>query len=115
VVIHRAGCHDRGCSYALRDCRSATCAPALLGITSTTVEIFHRGTRVASHAFWAVRNRQTTIAEHMPSAHQRYAECTSARLITRGIDRSPPIIYATQILGTAIFSKRWGEATALDG
>ena len=34
-------------------------------ITTTTVEIFHHGSRVASHAFSAVRNRHTTIAEHM--------------------------------------------------
>lgn len=50
-------------------------------ITTTTVEIFHRGSRVASHAFSAVRNRHTTIAEHMPSAHRRYAEWTPARLL----------------------------------
>jgi transposase len=50
-------------------------------ITSTTVEIFHRRTRVASHAFSLVRNQHTTIAEHMPSAHRRYAEWTPARLM----------------------------------
>ena len=41
-------------------------------ITTTTVEIFHRGSHVASHA--------TTIPEHMPSAHRRHAEWTPARL-----------------------------------
>jgi transposase len=50
-------------------------------ITDTTVEIFHRGTRAASHAFSAVKNRHTTIPEHMPSAHRRYAEWTPARLM----------------------------------
>ena len=50
-------------------------------ITTTTVEIFHRGSRVASHAFSAVRNRHTTIPEHMPSAHRRHAEWTPARLM----------------------------------
>ena len=45
-------------------------------ITSATVEVFHKGQRVASHAFSAVRNRHTTITEHMPSAHRRYAEWT---------------------------------------
>jgi hypothetical protein len=30
-------------------------------ITDTTIEIFYRGTRVASHAFSPVRNRHTTI------------------------------------------------------
>ena len=47
-------------------------------ITSATVEIFHKGQRVASHAFSAVRSRHTTITEHMPSAHRRYAEWTPA-------------------------------------
>src|ERR1700682_1452519 len=37
-------------------------------ITDTTIEIFYRGTRVASHAFSPVRNRHTTIPQHMPSA-----------------------------------------------
>src|SRR4051812_26579104 len=50
-------------------------------ITDTTIEIFYRGTCVASHAFSPVRNRHTTIPEHMPSAHRRYAEWTPARLM----------------------------------
>ena len=58
-------------------------------ITTTTVEIFHRGTRVASHAFSAVRNRHTTIAEHMPSAHRRYAEWTPARIMQEAENIGP--------------------------
>lgn len=49
-------------------------------MTGTTVELFHRGKRVASHARSALRNRHTTIAEHMPSSHRRYAEWTPARI-----------------------------------
>src|SRR3954451_9456994 len=52
-------------------------------ITDTTIEIFYRGTRVACHAFSPVRNRHTTIPEHMPSAHRRYAEWTPARLMRK--------------------------------
>src|SRR5665213_2755063 len=51
-------------------------------ITSATVEIFHKGQRVASHAFSAVRNRHTTVTEHMPSAHRRYAEWTPAKMMS---------------------------------
>jgi len=51
-------------------------------ITSATVEIFHKGERVASHAFSPVRNRHTTITEHMPSAHRRYAEWTPAKMMS---------------------------------
>jgi transposase len=50
-------------------------------ITQTTVEVFHRGVRVASHRRSAVPRRHTTIPEHMPSAHRRYAFWTPARLL----------------------------------
>jgi transposase len=50
-------------------------------ITDTTVEIFHKGVRVASHVRSMVRRRHTTIPEHMPSAHRRYAEWTPQRIM----------------------------------
>ena len=50
-------------------------------ITTATVEIFHKGARIASHAFSPVRNRHTTITQHMPSAHRRYAEWTPAKMM----------------------------------
>ena len=49
-------------------------------ITDRTIEILHKGIRVASHARSAVPHRHTTIPEHMPSAHRRYAEWTPARI-----------------------------------
>jgi transposase len=57
--------------------------------TSATVEIFHRGTRIASHAFSPVRNRHTTLAEHMPSAHRRYAEWTPAKMMDEAAKVGP--------------------------
>jgi transposase len=50
-------------------------------ITDTTVEILYKGARVASHARSSVRHRHTTIAEHMPSAHRRYAAWTPTRMM----------------------------------
>jgi transposase len=49
--------------------------------TEATIEVFHRGSRIASHARSAVKRRHTTIPEHMPSAHRRYAFWTPARLL----------------------------------
>ena len=49
-------------------------------ITDRTIEILHKGIRVASHARSSVPHRHTTIPEHMPSAHRRYAEWTPARI-----------------------------------
>lgn len=42
-------------------------------LTARTVEIFARGKRIASHVRQSGNHRHTTIREHMPSSHQRYA------------------------------------------
>jgi transposase len=48
----------------------------------TTVELFHRGQRVAAHVRSQVRGRHTTDPAHMPKAHQRHLEWTPSRFIT---------------------------------
>ena len=42
--------------------------------TARRIELFWKGERVAVHLRGAGRGRHTTLAEHMPSAHRRYAE-----------------------------------------
>src|SRR5436190_1117334 len=49
-------------------------------ITAATIEIFHRGKRVASHCRSLRPHRPTTIPEHMPSAHRRYRDWTHERI-----------------------------------
>jgi transposase len=49
--------------------------------TATTVEIFHRGIRVASHARSHTPHRHTTTPEHRPKAHQRHLEWTPSRVV----------------------------------
>jgi transposase len=49
-------------------------------ITTATVEIFHRGKRVASHLRSTRPHRPTTVPEHMPSAHRRYRDWTHERV-----------------------------------
>src|SRR5882757_4788619 len=49
-------------------------------ITAATVEIFHRGKRVASHQRSLHPHRPSTIADHMPSAHRRYRDWTHERI-----------------------------------
>ena len=61
-------------------------------ITDTTVEILHKGSRVASHARSPVPHRHTTITEHMPSAHRRYAEWTPARMMRAAAKIGPATI-----------------------
>ena len=70
-------------------------------ITEHTVELFHRGTRVASHIRSPVRGRHTTVADHMPSAHRRYAEWTPARLMREATAIGPATVgLVEQILQT---------------
>jgi len=52
-----------------------------LRATETTVEIFRRGSRVASHARSSFKGGYTTRTEHMPRGHREYAEWTPQRLI----------------------------------
>jgi transposase len=61
-------------------------------ITDATVEIFHKGSRVASHARSPLKSRHTTIEEHMPSAHRRYAQWTPARLMQEAARIGPSTI-----------------------
>lgn len=48
--------------------------------TARTIEVFHRGKRVATHARRYGGPRHGTQTEHMPSAHRRYAEWTPERM-----------------------------------
>lgn len=49
-------------------------------ITSSTVEVFHKGIRIASHKRSFVAGKSTTVAEHMPSHHRQKAEWTPERI-----------------------------------
>jgi len=50
-------------------------------ITDRTVEIVHGGKRVASHLRSPARGGYTTVAEHMPAAHQAHREWTPGRFL----------------------------------
>lgn len=50
-----------------------------LRATTRTIEIFHRGKRVAAHQRRYAGRRYGTNPDHMPSSHRRYAEWTPER------------------------------------
>jgi len=54
--------------------------PVEARITARTVELFHKGERVAVHVRGGLRGRHTTLPEHMPQAHRRHAEWTIERI-----------------------------------
>ena len=55
--------------------------PLDVRLTAHTVEILHRGQRVASHIRSPHKGRHTTETAHMPASHQAYAEWTPQRLV----------------------------------
>lgn len=53
-------------------------------VTARTVELLHRGQRVASHLRCAHKGGFTTVAEHLSAAHRAQMEWTPERLIHWG-------------------------------
>ena len=49
--------------------------------TPTTVEIFHRGQRVASHVRTRERGKMITQHEHRPKSHQAHLEWSPSRMV----------------------------------
>ena len=61
-------------------------------LTPRTVEIFLKGERIAAHLRASGNHRHTTVPEHMPSSHRRYADWTVERIRREAasIGRPPP-------------------------
>lgn len=67
-----------------------------------TVEVFHKGARIASHARSPGKRLFISLPEHMPSAHRRHAAWTPARIMAFG-DKIGP---AAAALFAAIMADR---------
>ena len=73
-----------------------------LRATSRTVELFHRGQRVALHQRRYGGRRHGTDPDHMPSSHRRYADWTPDRFRRWAASVGP----CTEALVTAILAHR---------
>lgn len=72
-------------------------------LTNHTVEVFHKGQRVASHARSRQRGGHTTVAAHMPEAHRQYGEWSPARLIQWAEKTGPA---TAELITTLLTSRR---------
>jgi len=70
--------------------------------TATTVEVFHKGRRVAAHRRSDARGRHTTTPEHMPKSHRAHLKWSPSRLIRWGEKVGPK----TAALVAAILESR---------
>lgn len=64
-------------------------------ITYATIECFYQGQRVASHRRSYQKGGYTTLTEHMPRGHQRYADKSPAKFLKWASDIGP---YAKQVV-----------------
>jgi transposase len=55
--------------------------PVEIRATASTVEIFHQGNRVASHARSRTAYQHTTVHDHRPKAHQRHEKWPPSRVL----------------------------------
>jgi transposase len=58
-------------------------------VSATTVEVFHRNLRVASHLREDTPGRHSTVPEHMPKAHQKHLAWSPSRFIRWGESIGP--------------------------
>ncbi len=49
-------------------------------LTARTLEVFHKGERIASHLRNSSNHHHTTVSEHMPESHRRFAGWTIERI-----------------------------------
>ena len=63
--------------------------PLWARLTARTVEVFDNGKRVAAHLRGPANKRHTTVREHMPSSHRRYADWTPERIRRQAGDVGP--------------------------
>ena len=75
--------------------------------TAPTVEIFHRGARVASHVRSYAAYAATTIHQHRPKSHQAHLEWTPSRLINWAATVGPA---TAEVVRTILESKPHPEA-----
>ena len=94
-------------------------------LTAATVEVFHRGKRVAAHPRSRLRHKHTTLKEHMPPEHQAHLEWTPSRIIAWAAKTGPATAALVQhimaakthpeqgyraCLGTMRLAKSYGSA-----
>jgi transposase len=67
-------------------------------ITARTIELFHNGSRVAAHVRSSSNRGHTTVPEHMPSSHRRYADWTPASLMRRAAEVGPSTVALIEVI-----------------
>jgi transposase len=79
-----------------------------LRAAENTVEIYHQRQRQASHPRSSAQGRYTTLKEHMPKAHQHYAEWSPERFLHWAEKLGPHVV---QLIAVVLSQRRHPEQT----
>ena len=66
--------------------------------TLRTVEVFLKGERIAAHIRGSGDGKHTTLREHMPSSHRRYADWTLERILREAAAIGPSTLLLCQMI-----------------
>ena len=80
--------------------------PVDVRIAARTVEIFHKGRRVAAHARGAAVRAHVTVDDHMPSQHRSFKDWTHKRVIKEAARIG---VHASLLVETIMRSRRHPE------
>lgn len=75
-------------------------------LTASIVECFHRGKRVASHRRSRLQGKHTTVHDHMPPKHRKYAKWTPERFVRWGNSIGP---HTGELVSTILAARRHPE------
>ena len=70
-------------------------------LTPRVVEIFLKGERIAAHLRASGNHRHTTVSEHMPSSHRRYADWTVERIRREATSIGPATAALCELIWSA--------------
>ena len=66
--------------------------------TLRTLEVFLKGERIAAHLRGSGDGKHTTLSEHMPSSHRRYADWTIERILREARALGPSVDLLCQLI-----------------
>ncbi|MGH6972533.1 MAG: IS21 family transposase [Caulobacteraceae bacterium] len=66
--------------------------------TLRTIEVFLKGERIAAHVRGSGGGRHTTLSEHMPSSHRRYADWTVERILREAAAIGPSVRVLCEVI-----------------
>lgn len=70
-------------------------------VTASTIEVFYKQARIASHRLYGRKGQYSTVTAYMPEDHQKYLEWKGDRLRCRGAQVGPNTVIVVNAILTS--------------